>query len=298
MQNRYAGDIHDFAKFLLLSQLKGKRVGIVWCLFPDEKNGDGKYRQFENYPFLKVGGIGTEKLIKLLKRFNCLIKCTKEKPSLSKLWPLIKKYLEEQEVEATFPSESNGKIDWDSLYIEKPEFKSKRKIRKEYRKKYIEHHFRFFKGKGCRVIFFDPDNNLRIEEGKGTNNKSIQNQQLEGDAKSSTIKKSTKKGGKYLFLDEVIPFLKEKMEVIVYNSFPRKKREQFIRERSKEILFKLQKWNIDIDFYAIRFAGKIQDHFYWVFFPLSFAKNNWLKTLPSLFQVYKIKENGTIVKLQ
>lgn len=47
MQNRYAGDIGDFGKIGLLKSLFNKpkyRLGIIWCLFPDEShNNDGSH---------------------------------------------------------------------------------------------------------------------------------------------------------------------------------------------------------------------------------------------------------------
>ncbi len=52
MQDRYVGDVGDFAKFALLRQLAGVqgaattsvRLGIVWCRFPNEShNEDGRH---------------------------------------------------------------------------------------------------------------------------------------------------------------------------------------------------------------------------------------------------------------
>src|SRR6266851_6371289 len=50
MQNRYVGDVGDFAKYALLRRLVGRpteealRLGVVWCLFPDEShNNDGRH---------------------------------------------------------------------------------------------------------------------------------------------------------------------------------------------------------------------------------------------------------------
>jgi hypothetical protein len=47
MQNRYVGDVGDFAKYALLRALacnSGFRLGLVWCLFPDEShNLDGRH---------------------------------------------------------------------------------------------------------------------------------------------------------------------------------------------------------------------------------------------------------------
>jgi hypothetical protein len=50
MQNRYVGDVGDYGKYALLRALCGPetshsvRLGVVWCLFPDEKfNNDGRH---------------------------------------------------------------------------------------------------------------------------------------------------------------------------------------------------------------------------------------------------------------
>ena len=42
MQNRYVGDIGDYAKYSLLRALsRGCKLGVSWYLFPDEVSGDG-----------------------------------------------------------------------------------------------------------------------------------------------------------------------------------------------------------------------------------------------------------------
>jgi hypothetical protein len=50
MQNRYVGDVGDYGKYALLRHLCSPehgwsvRLGVVWCLFPDEKlKNDGKH---------------------------------------------------------------------------------------------------------------------------------------------------------------------------------------------------------------------------------------------------------------
>jgi hypothetical protein len=50
MQDRYVGDVGDFAKYALLRRLCGQpgeraiRLGVVWCLFPDESlTNDGRH---------------------------------------------------------------------------------------------------------------------------------------------------------------------------------------------------------------------------------------------------------------
>lgn len=52
MQNRYTGDIGDFAKYGLLRALgEGNKLGIVWYLYPDEShNEDGKHTAYLTKP--------------------------------------------------------------------------------------------------------------------------------------------------------------------------------------------------------------------------------------------------------
>ena len=52
MQNRYTGDIGDFAKYGLLRALsKGKRLGVAWYLYPDEEdNTDGRHIDYLQQP--------------------------------------------------------------------------------------------------------------------------------------------------------------------------------------------------------------------------------------------------------
>lgn len=62
MQNRYVGDVGDFGKYALLRRLCGPdngcavRLGVVWCLFPDEKlTNDGKHISYlENHDFARL----------------------------------------------------------------------------------------------------------------------------------------------------------------------------------------------------------------------------------------------------
>lgn len=52
MQNRYVGDIGDFAKYTLLNALsKDRTLGIAWYLYPDEShNDDGKHTSYLDHP--------------------------------------------------------------------------------------------------------------------------------------------------------------------------------------------------------------------------------------------------------
>ncbi|MFV2034989.1 MAG: hypothetical protein ACC631_07750 [Halocynthiibacter sp.] len=50
MQNRYVGDIGDFAKYSLLNALSARnKLGVAWYLYPDEKlNDDGRHTAYLN----------------------------------------------------------------------------------------------------------------------------------------------------------------------------------------------------------------------------------------------------------
>ena len=52
MQNRYTGDIGDFAKYGLLRALsRGRRLGVAWYLYPDEAHtADGRHIQYLENP--------------------------------------------------------------------------------------------------------------------------------------------------------------------------------------------------------------------------------------------------------
>lgn len=72
MQDRYVGDVGDFAKYALLRSLVGNselRLGIVWCLFGDEShNGDGRHIGYLEQPeFLGLDSILHDRLSRIVK---------------------------------------------------------------------------------------------------------------------------------------------------------------------------------------------------------------------------------------
>ncbi|MBN2905721.1 MAG: hypothetical protein JXJ18_03320 [Rhodobacteraceae bacterium] len=52
MQNRYIGDVGDFAKYSFLNSMsEGRSLGVAWYLYPDEgHNGDGKHIAYLDDP--------------------------------------------------------------------------------------------------------------------------------------------------------------------------------------------------------------------------------------------------------
>jgi hypothetical protein len=57
MQNRYIGDVGDFGKFALLRALcqsSKLRLGVIWCLYPDENhNSDGRHIGYLRRPTIR-----------------------------------------------------------------------------------------------------------------------------------------------------------------------------------------------------------------------------------------------------
>lgn len=57
MQNRYVGDVGDYAKYGLLRLMSletGFRWGVVWCLYDDENhNGDGRHVSYLEDPLMR-----------------------------------------------------------------------------------------------------------------------------------------------------------------------------------------------------------------------------------------------------
>jgi hypothetical protein len=53
MQDRYVGDVGDYAKYALLRLISSGnvRLGIIWCLYPDEShNADGRHTSYLRRP--------------------------------------------------------------------------------------------------------------------------------------------------------------------------------------------------------------------------------------------------------
>lgn len=136
MQNRYAGDIGDFSKFILLKKLFGnKKIGLNWYLYPDENhNNDGVYI---NYNYENDYGIS-----KILNKVSC------EKRAISSLEKSLK--------------ENN--IFNDITYFSKCiEPKSENLSRSEYRQNWFSEFLKQFEKENREIIFVDPDNGLEIK---------------------------------------------------------------------------------------------------------------------------------------
>lgn len=142
MQNRYVGDIGDFAKYALLRALvcqSGFRLGIVWCLFPDEShNFDGRhtgYLQRGEYRHLDPV---------LHDRLALIVRSGRR--SVRKI-------------------ARAGLFAHDTISFEMPislsnMVRTDRPTREEYRTKWISR--ALVATANCSLVFFDPDNGFEI----------------------------------------------------------------------------------------------------------------------------------------
>jgi hypothetical protein len=140
MQNRYVGDVGDFAKYALLRQLMTGhelRLGVVWYLFDDEThNADGRHVSYLKDPAFR----------------------TLDPQLHSILGGLIA--AENRSVEAIAKSRI---LPNKTIFFDKPIFRSSnlslsRQLRERQRAAWLRKAFRVTAN--CDHIFFDPDNGL------------------------------------------------------------------------------------------------------------------------------------------
>lgn len=139
MQDRYTGDIGDFAKYGLLRALIGKRkLGVAWYLFPNENhNADGKHtRYLENtYEWRELDANLYDSLKNLIARNKRCVKTIEQ----SNLLPT-----------AEFANEL--------LHTDISSYSDRKKWRNEWFERVQK------KLSRSKVIFADPDNGLYPDE--------------------------------------------------------------------------------------------------------------------------------------
>jgi hypothetical protein len=144
MQNRYVGDVGDYGKYALLRSLcrsatsKPVRLGVVWCLFPDENlNNDGKYISYlDDKRFTLLDQVLYAALSKIVKtgRRSVYSICT----------------------DGCLPSSTIFCTD-PILY---PEIREIVAQRVHYRKSWLQSCLD--QTQECELVFFDPDNGLEV----------------------------------------------------------------------------------------------------------------------------------------
>jgi hypothetical protein len=184
MQNRYVGDVGDFAKYALLRRLVGRageqpvRVGVVWCLYPDENhNGDGRHISYLRQ--LEFEGLDAE-LITALRRIIRL-----DRRSVAAI--------AEEEI---LP---RGTVFCDAV-TRLPDAKSStRESRLQHRASWVEDCFRLTRA--SEIVFFDPDNGIEV----------------------ASVPKRDPKAGKYIYWDELEPFWRRGQALLIYHHLNRTK---------------------------------------------------------------------------
>jgi hypothetical protein len=176
MQDRYAGDIGDFAKYALLRSLAGSdlRLGVVWFLNPNEEStADGK---FTHYPRLR------ECDVDLYDRIQAFLEGGARRIAR----------IEQADI---LPAET-------SFYSQPLTFcdlpPSNQIARRHRRERWLAE--AFAATAQSDIVFLDPDNGF-----------------APGDPAAAHKKKKLAKGAKYVFFDELLPYLNRDQSLVVYH---------------------------------------------------------------------------------
>ena len=196
MQNRYVGDVGDFGKYGLLRYLTGQReapstssmpmrLGVVWYLYPDEANGDGKFTGYlcETHKDSANFRVCDPSLYDTLQR------------------------LVETDNRNILAVQQSGILPVDTLYYEKSLSFPKQMPRSEREAARTN----WFKGAlqataDADVIFVDPDNSLS-DPANGI---------------SASIDPLRKTGPKYVFIADLLRFFERGQSLIVYHHLGRR----------------------------------------------------------------------------
>ena len=217
MQNKYAGDVGDFGKFGLLNYLfsdKKWKIGVIWFLYPDEKNkNDGNHINYLSRPeFVICDPDLINKLGQVACSSNRNVKALEE---IGILKPGTVYYGELLDFYHNFPGQTK-------------ENKERRII---LRRRWLQRAIEITKE--CNVLFVDPDNGLEIKSCPNLNQK---------------------KSGKYIYYSEIKELFKGKEVLVIYHHLNRHKNhgshEQQIRNRAVDLYKLLPPQN---SVFAIRF---------------------------------------------
>jgi hypothetical protein len=184
MQNRYVGDVGDFAKYALLRRLAGTskeqptRLGIVWCLSPDEShNDDGRHVSYLRR--LEFEGLDVELLAELRKIVDS---------GRRSITAIAKSKI--------FPRDT---IFCDTTACLPRGVAAERNDRLVYRAHWLEHCLHL--AAKCEIVFFDPDNGIEV----------------------ASVPKHHPKSGKYIYWDELAPFWDRGHSLLIYHHLNRTK---------------------------------------------------------------------------
>lgn len=183
MQDRYVGDVGDFAKYALLRRLgeatdrASVRLGIIWCRYPNEgHNGDGRHVSYLLDPhYSKLDPELHASLYHLVETERAITAISR-----SKFLPANTVYCDQ----------------WASPQFDKPP-RPGRNARTRYRSIWLR--ACLSRTTECDLVFFDPDNGLEV----------------------ASIPKNHTKAGKYIYWDELIPFWRRGNSLLIYHHLNR-----------------------------------------------------------------------------
>lgn len=182
MQDRYVGDVGDFAKYALLRRLAGRRsespvrVGVVWCLFPDEThNNDGRHISYQDKPEFK--GLD-DPLLEVLRKLIAAGNRSIAAINASGLFPTSTVFCD-----AAVSTERNLRTSRDERLRNRDRWSRAC----------------FAATQKCELVFFDPDNGLEAR----------------------SVPKHHPNAGKYIYWDELAPFWQRGQTLLVYHHLNR-----------------------------------------------------------------------------
>ena len=201
MQDRYVGDVGDFAKYGLLRRLVGAadeqliRLAVVWCLFPDEThNNDGRHVSYLSRG--EFEGLDDTLLAALQRIVSSGRRCISAVSS-----------------GGLFP---DGTIFCNAAASAPAVFRPSRNDRLQYRASWLDHCFAATKESD--LVFFDPDNGIEV----------------------ASVPKHHPSAGKYVYWDELTRFWERGHSLLVYHhlnrTMPAARQVSELRDRFQEML--------------------------------------------------------------
>ena len=203
MQDQYVGDIGDFGKYGLLRHLTGMRdddapenalsLGVVWYLFPNGGNNDGKF---------------TDYLCNPKPRDSKLRDCDPE------LYWTLQRLVRECK-RNVFSVRMSGILPRDTAYygqsLSYPDMESqssRKRRREDWLKGALEATAK------ANVVFVDPDNGIAIPD----------NGILNQSTGITKVDPYSKRGPKYVFMDDLNRFRKRGQSLVIYQHLTRQEK--------------------------------------------------------------------------
>jgi hypothetical protein len=182
VQNRYVGDVGDFAKYGLLRRLAGDpgerpiQLGVVWCLFPNEThNNDGRHVSYLRSAEFEA--LDDALLTALRNIIRSGMRCVSAVSSAG-----------------IFP---DGTVFCDAVAAVPTAFRFSREDRALHRAAWLKECLMLTEK--CDLVFFDPDNGVEV----------------------ASVPKQHPNAGKYIYWDELIPFWQRGHTLLVYHHLNR-----------------------------------------------------------------------------